>query len=56
MDKKRGKGQSVRWIAWWQQSNIKCAVSEEYASCWVQQDCHVADEQKTAFKKAVGVL
>jgi len=30
-------------------------VSEEYASCWVHQDCHVADEQKSAFKKAAGV-
>jgi len=35
---------------------IKCAVSEEYASCWVHQDCHVADEEKAAVKKAVGVL
>jgi len=41
--------------AWWRQGNIKCAVSEEYASCWVHQDCHVADEQKAALKKAVGV-
>jgi len=28
-DKKEGKRQSVRWKAWWRQSNIKCAVSEE---------------------------
>ena len=55
MDKQGGKGQSVRWKAWWRQSNIKCAVSEEYASCWVHQDCHVADEPKTALKKAAGV-
>jgi len=54
-DKKGGKGQSVRWKAWWRQSNIKCAVSEDYASCWVHQDCHVVDEQKAAFKKAAGV-
>jgi len=33
MDKKGGKGQSVRWKAWWRQINIKCAVSEEDASC-----------------------
>jgi len=32
-DKKGSKGQSVRWKAWWRQGNIKCAVSEEYASC-----------------------
>ena len=31
-NKKGGKGQSVRWKAWWRQCNIKCAVSEEYAS------------------------
>jgi len=49
----------VRWTAWWRQCNIKCAVSEEcqqeYASCWVHQDCLVADEQKTPLKKAAGV-
>jgi len=54
-DKKGGKGQSVRWKAWWRQGNITCAVSEKYASCWVHQDCHVADEQKAALKKAVRV-
>jgi len=32
-DKKGGKGQSVCWKAWWRQGNIKCTVSEEYASC-----------------------
>jgi len=45
----------VRWKAWWRQDNIKCAVSEEYAFCWVHQDCHVADEQKVALKNAAGV-
>ena len=54
-DRKGGKGQSIRWKAWWRQGNNKCVVSEEYASCWVQQDCHVADEQKAALEKAVGV-
>ena len=54
-DKQGGKGQSVQWKAWWRQGNIKCAVSEEYTSCWVQQDCHVADEQKAALKKTAGV-
>ena len=33
-EKKGGKGQSVCWKVWWQESNIKCAVSKEYASCW----------------------
>jgi len=45
-DKKGGKGQSVRWKVWWRQGNIKCVLREEYASCWVHQDCYVADEQK----------
>ena len=54
MDQKGCKGQSMRWKAWWRQSNIKYAVGEEYASCWVHQDCHVADEQKAALKKAAG--
>ena len=31
-DKKGGKGQSVRWKAWWRQGNIKCAVSEQYSN------------------------
>jgi len=52
MDKKGGKGQSVSWKAWWRQGNIKCAVSEGYASRWVHQDCRVADEQKRALKAA----
>jgi len=30
-------------------------LSEEYASCWVHQDCHVADEQKAALKKVARV-
>ena len=30
-------------------------MSEEYAWCWLHQDCHVADEQKVAFKKVAGV-
>ena len=55
MDTKGGKGQSVRWKAWWRHGNIKCAVSEMYTSCWVHQDCHMVDEQKVALKKAAGV-
>jgi len=31
-DKKGGKGQLARWKAWWRQSNIRCTVSEKYAS------------------------
>ena len=51
-DKKGGQGQSVRWKAWWRQGNIKCVVSEEYASCWVHQDCHVADEPKSSVEES----
>jgi len=29
MDKKEGKGQSVRWKVWWRQSHIKYALREE---------------------------
>ena len=54
-EKTDNTGQSVRWKAWWRQVNIKCTVSEEYASCWVHQDCHVVDEQNAALKKAAGV-
>jgi len=45
----------VRWKAWWRQSNIKSAVSKEYASCWFHQDSHVADEQNAALKKVAGL-
>jgi len=55
IDKKGGKGQSVCWTALWRQSNIKCAVGEKYASCWVHQDCHLADEDKAALKKTARV-
>ena len=55
IDKTGGKGQSVRWKAWWRPSNIKCAVSQDCASCCVHQDCHVANEEKAALKKAAEV-
>ena len=31
--------------------NLKCAVNEKCASCWVHEDCHVVDEQKAVLKK-----
>ena len=40
----------MRWKALWWQGNIKRAVGEEYASCWVHPDCHVADEPTAALK------
>ena len=34
--KKARRGQRVRYRSWWKQGNIKMAVSEDHASCWVQ--------------------
>ena len=47
----------MRWKLLWRQRNIKCAVSEECASCWIHQDCHVADSdaEKAALKIGAGV-
>ena len=33
------RGQSVRYRSWWKQGNIKMAVSEDHASCWVHKLC-----------------
>jgi len=35
------RGQSVRYRSWWKQGNIKMAVSEDHASCWVHKDLTV---------------
>jgi len=40
--KKVHRGQSVRYRSWWQQGNIKMAVSEDHTSCWVHKDLTVA--------------
>ena len=45
----------MRWKAWWRQNNITCTVSEECASFLVHENCHVADKEKAALKKAAGV-
>jgi len=39
--KKAHRGQSVRHRSWWKQDNIKMAVSEDHASCWVHKDLTV---------------
>jgi len=39
--KKAHRGQSVRYRSWWKQGNIKMAVSEDHASCWVHEDLTV---------------
>ena len=36
--KKAHRGQSVQYRSWWEQGNIKMAVSEDHASCWVHKD------------------
>jgi len=46
---------TVRWKAWWRQININSAVSKEYASFWVHQDWHMADEEKAAFNKVARI-
>ena len=43
--KKAHRGQSVRYRSWWKQGNIKMAVSEDYASCWVHKDLTVITKQ-----------
>ena len=39
--KKAHRGQSVRYRSWWKQGNIKMAVSDDHASCWVHKDLTV---------------
>ena len=43
--KKAHRGQSVRYRSWWKQGNIKMAVGEDHASCWVHKDLTVATKQ-----------
>jgi len=45
-------GQSVRYSSWWKQGNIKMAVSEEHASCWVHKDLTVTTKQIQALLTA----
>jgi len=35
--KKAHRGQSVRYRSCWKQGNIRMAMSEDHASCWVQK-------------------
>ena len=50
--KKAHRGQSVRYRSWWKQGNIKMAVSEDYASCWVHKDLIVTTKQIQALLTA----
>ena len=43
--KKAHRGQSVRYRSWWKQGNIKMAVSEDHASCWVHKNLIVTTKQ-----------
>ena len=53
--KKAHCGQSVRYRSWWKQGNIKMAVSEDHASCWVHKDLTVTTKQIQALLTAVRV-
>ena len=37
---------------WWKQGNIKMAMSEDHASCWVHKDLTVTTKQIQALLKA----
>ena len=50
--KKVQREQSVRYRSWWNQGNIKMAVSENYASCWVHKDLIVTTKQIQALLTA----
>jgi len=43
--KKANRGQSVRYRSSWKQGNIKMAVSEDHASCWVHKDFSVTSQR-----------
>ena len=50
--KKAHRGQSVRYRSWWKQGDIKMAVSEDQASCWVHKDLTVTTKQSQALLTA----
>ena len=43
---KAHRRQSVQYKSWWKQGNIKIAVSEDHASCWVHKDLTVTTVTK----------
>jgi len=51
--KKAHHGQSVQYVSWWKQGNIKMAMSEDHASCWVHKDLTVTTKQIQALLTAV---
>jgi len=48
MDKKGSKGQSVRWKT--EQHQMRSERRE--CLCWVHQECHVVDEEKSIFEES----
>jgi len=50
--KKSHRGQNVQYRSWWKQGNIKMAVSEDHASCWVHKDLTVITQQFQALLTA----
>ena len=53
---KAHRGQSVRYRSWWKQGNIKMAISEDHASCWVHKDSTVTAKQIQALLTAARAL
>ena len=49
---KTHRGQSVWYSLWWKRGNIKMAVSEDHASCWVQKDLTVTTTKNQALSTA----
>jgi len=54
--KKAHRGQSVRYRSWWKQGNIKMAMSEDHASCWVHKDLTGTTKQIQALLTAARAL
>jgi len=54
--KKAHHGQSVPYRSWWKQGNMKMAVSEDHASCWVHKNLTVTTKQIQAFLTAARAL
>jgi len=50
--KKAQRRQNVQYRSWWKQANIKMAVSEDHASCWVHKDLTVTTKQIQALLTA----
>ena len=54
--KKAHRGQSVQYRSWWKTGNIKMAISEDHASCWVHKDLTVTTKQIQALMTVARAL